>query len=516
MRKNGTAWFGGGDPAADTSPTFSGIADGTWYAIVILDAITSAVTANFGASAFAYSVPSGFQSGFGVPVPTHTIAGIDSYTKLMLHMDGSDEGTTFTDSSLNPLTVNNVALSVHTDTAQVKFGSTSMRGSSIAGGELTIAGPGNEFVFGTSDFTIDFWLYLTALAGTQQHYVGAHIGSSYAFYIGKSNDASFILVNISASSGNPRDIALTKSIGEPSLNTWHHFALVRSGTTFYTFMDGVQQDTWSSSGIIWASPTELEVGSDYWSNNLQGWKDELRISNGIARWTANFTPPTGAYSVDIPSGHLYRVDEMESLIRTTLELPSQAHVSSAVILQAINDAYKDVAVKTFSIEREDSVNTVAGNGLVPFSGHRVTKVIYDTSGQGLVEILPMMAGHTNISGSTPQYWFPWGDKVVIEPTPDAVYPLTLFVSDYPDAELTLTTEYPTSLPDEFHPCIVDFVCYTVCLKLRKWRKASFYYNQYIQNLKKRKQEYMDRKAEKRAIHYIPNNVKYEGGAAWQH
>jgi hypothetical protein len=27
-----------------------------------------------------------------------------------------------------------------------------------------------------------------------------------------------------------------------------------------------------------------------------GWMDELRISKGIARWTANFTPPTEPYA----------------------------------------------------------------------------------------------------------------------------------------------------------------------------------------------------------------------------
>ena len=32
--------------------------------------------------------------------------------------------------------------------------------------------------------------------------------------------------------------------------------------------------------------------------SLNGWMDECRISKGIARWTANFTPPTEAYSPD--------------------------------------------------------------------------------------------------------------------------------------------------------------------------------------------------------------------------
>jgi len=30
--------------------------------------------------------------------------------------------------------------------------------------------------------------------------------------------------------------------------------------------------------------------------SLNGWIDEFRWSSGIARWIANFTPPTSAYS----------------------------------------------------------------------------------------------------------------------------------------------------------------------------------------------------------------------------
>ena len=44
-----------------------------------------------------------------------------------------------------------------------------------------------------------------------------------------------------------------------------------------------------------------EVGqyADFDDNlaSWNGWIDELRVSKGIARWTADFTPPTAAYGV---------------------------------------------------------------------------------------------------------------------------------------------------------------------------------------------------------------------------
>lgn len=73
--------------------------------------------------------------------------------------------------------------------------------------------------------------------------------------------------------------------------------------------------------------------------------------------------------------NLYRVDEMEALIRTVLKEPSQAFLTSAMILQAINDGYKDVALKALSVECEHVVNTVSGSRLIPFLGHRVNHVI---------------------------------------------------------------------------------------------------------------------------------------------
>ena len=60
--KNGV-WQASGDPAAGTNEAYSGIS-GTFYAMGCLYR-GDAITANFGASAFSYAVPSGFNSGFG-------------------------------------------------------------------------------------------------------------------------------------------------------------------------------------------------------------------------------------------------------------------------------------------------------------------------------------------------------------------------------------------------------------------------------------------------------------------
>jgi hypothetical protein len=57
----GTGYFGGGNPAAGTSPTKT-LPAGTYYPCVCA-AASDVMTANFGASAFTGAVPAGFNAG---------------------------------------------------------------------------------------------------------------------------------------------------------------------------------------------------------------------------------------------------------------------------------------------------------------------------------------------------------------------------------------------------------------------------------------------------------------------
>jgi hypothetical protein len=146
----------------------------------------------------------------------------------------------------------------------------------------------------------------------------------------------------------------------------------------------------------------------------------------------------------------------------------------------------------------------------------LTPTTSTSSNGALLKIRPENLGHISIKDNTPQYWFQWNNNIVIEPVPDDAYPLKLYVSDYPATELTSTTDYPDSLPEEFRTCVLDFSLYAVCLALQRWKQAAGYYNIYIRNLRARRQEYVTRRAEKCAIKQLPNNVVYQGGRPWGH
>jgi len=86
------------------------------------------------------------------------------------------------------------------------------------------------------------------------------------------------------------------SISALVTNSWYHLAAVRSGTNFMIFQNGVSLGaSQGNTNAVSSYASDLNIGRGCWEGVLDGWIDEVRISKGIARWTANFTPPTHPY-----------------------------------------------------------------------------------------------------------------------------------------------------------------------------------------------------------------------------
>jgi len=85
-------------------------------------------------------------------------------------------------------------------------------------------------------------------------------------------------------------------------HTWYHVAFVRSGNSWYIFLNGVSQSLTLGGGSFSNSQpdvaAELQIGPRASARYLNGWLDEFRVSNGVARWTSNFAPPTARYDRD--------------------------------------------------------------------------------------------------------------------------------------------------------------------------------------------------------------------------
>lgn len=221
----------------------------------------------------------------------------DSYTKFLLHYDGTDESTTFTDESGKTITANGTA---QIDIAQSKFGGAS--GLFDGNSDYLSLDDSNDWNFGIGNFTIDCWVMFNSVTGSQVICSQYPNDSSNAWEIMyfqifaiKRLQFGFVI------GGEQKGSYSTNWI--PVVNTWYHIAIERTTTTAKIFIDGVSQtlteNTAFGTNDVGDITGDLEIGRRNTGGStdayFNGWIDELRISKGVARWTADFTPLTSAY-----------------------------------------------------------------------------------------------------------------------------------------------------------------------------------------------------------------------------
>ena len=214
------------------------------------------------------------------------MAGFDAYAVSLLHMDGSDESTTFTDENGRTWTAHGNA---QIDTAQKVFGTGSGQFDRVTDTNITTP-QSNDFDIRTGDFCIDYRVRFGGggtytILDLQDNITGMRIRNRS--YPGDCNITPVLVGNSYAW----EDMTLT-------YNTWYHIALTRDGTDLRLFIDGTQYgETKTSSDDIRGNASGIIVGTeDDGGTAFDGWIDELRISVGVSRWTSNFTPPTKAYN----------------------------------------------------------------------------------------------------------------------------------------------------------------------------------------------------------------------------
>lgn len=227
----------------------------------------------------------------------------DSYTKSLLHFDGTDAATTFTDETGKVWTA---AADAQIDTAQKKFGTAS--GLFDGTGDYISTPDHADWNFGTGDFAIDLWVRFNALptkaGGT--NYVMPLVGqvtdasNGWFFIIWTQNGGDYTL-RFYSESGGVAVYSHNIAFASAATATWYHFVVSRASGVSYIFVDGTLLSSVAASGTLPDLASDVQVGTaaamfTSTIQNFNGWIDELRISKGIARWTADFTPPGYAYS----------------------------------------------------------------------------------------------------------------------------------------------------------------------------------------------------------------------------
>lgn len=209
-------------------------------------------------------------------------------TVLALRMDGTSGSTTFTDLKGKTVTaVGNTSVSL----AQSKFGQAAYFDGT---GDYLSVPDTDDWYFGVGDFTIETWARFDAAAPNYQTIASQFVDANNWWFFRKELSSDNKLTCYFRVGGTVKaNYIMTSSWSTFTADTWYHLALVRSGSTIYIFIDGVSQTLTATVAISTndvgniASP--LYVGSDT-TYPMQGYLDDLRVTKGIARYTANFTP----------------------------------------------------------------------------------------------------------------------------------------------------------------------------------------------------------------------------------
>lgn len=224
-----------------------------------------------------------------------SIAGDSSYNNvsLLLHMNGANGSTTFTDNSANnftPTVLGNAQIS----TADSKFGGASAYLDGT--GDYLSYADNAAFEFGSGDFTVEMWIktnssrqYATLISRGVAGFGSGSWTLMINYATATTGDVAVIVSNYSTSalllqSGNKVNVRD---------NQWHHIAWVRSGTNHFLFVDGVPVSHVNNASFTIAdinAATIIGADVNYTPRELIGYMDEVRITKGVARYVDKFTP----------------------------------------------------------------------------------------------------------------------------------------------------------------------------------------------------------------------------------
>jgi hypothetical protein len=164
--------------------------------------------------------------------------------------------------------------------------------------------------FGTNDFTIEGWFYLSG-SGSGYEQIFLMQGGGKIFYLRVSDDAAMGRLQMSVDEMSSWANVYSTGISKASLqNVWTHFSMERYLGRVYLFINGVLQTLGTGS----SGPTNTTTFINYPGeiNNTEmivgrgrGYQDGFRVTVGVARrmTSSNFTPnPIGFDDVFTISG----------------------------------------------------------------------------------------------------------------------------------------------------------------------------------------------------------------------
>jgi len=314
-----------------------------------------------------------YNSGSGITYPF--------YSSLLLHMDGANGSTNFTDSSINdlPITVN---ANPQISTAQSKFGGSSAYFDGD-GSYLDVSNLPSNYL--SQDFTIEAWVWIdgskynSCLFNTFPH-------NSFGVSLKREDADNLTTVFIGNGSNWSSSFSSDTLL---SFDTWQHIALVRRNNTITLYENGIARG--SINDVPSGFGTSLRIGSITYIYGLngeeyKGYMDEFRIIK-YAAYTSNFTPPTQPFEFSGARSLIIKKNTTFKIPRTPVNLftcPFEVDTDTCPTVGGLSDPGWFLAGNT----------------------SRIGKTTAPDGSNTAVEYESLYAGGSFVSQGFLQYWLP--------------------------------------------------------------------------------------------------------------
>jgi hypothetical protein len=179
------------------------------------------------------------------------------------------------------------------------------------------------FNFDTNDFTIETWAYwATAKTGNETIFEGNSV-SGIRLIFGISDTG----VRLYMYDGSGGEFGCSYAF---SVDTWYHIAVVRLGGNISIYVNGTLANTPFVDSKVWAFTVETIGKNSDGVEPYTGDISNLRIVNGTAVYTGNFTTPTQSLNVSQNAGtNINPVTPYQtSLLLNTIDSPNNLLDSS--------------------------------------------------------------------------------------------------------------------------------------------------------------------------------------------
>jgi hypothetical protein len=213
----------------------------------------------------------------------------------MLHFNGENESTTFTDEKGKTWTP--------VDGAKISTTKSLFGGSAAyfdGDGDYIGSTDHDDWDMGTGEWTVSFWFNAPVQSVNYPTVISTQAGwFANSIAIRWDNVGYDRKIGFYRNPDNP----LIASTSQYAADAWNHVAVIREGNNVKIYVNGVLNGTQAidaGSTFDWTlAAGNVRIGFSTWdkaNGYYQGYISEMAVYKGTALWTANFTPP-GTHSL---------------------------------------------------------------------------------------------------------------------------------------------------------------------------------------------------------------------------